>query len=255
MGWKQRRWRRELVSQRATGGRVLGAAKESSTTGGMKVQQLPGRAAEPETRKGNRNATPEPPPDNEHGAGRGGAREVAERQDLKTGGGDKGESVNGKGEMRGLSGQAGKESQKEGPLQPGRPQCVGIQAALPAASSGQSQWVPTPRTDEAAWAAAALGFLLVLLTLAVLHTRLYRHWRRPPSLYWHQPEQDHDSVAGGWAARTAHAAPPHPAPLSSVSVPLRGDSPEAEDDGPEEEEAGQPAPGVQPAAQLQRRGV
>ncbi|XP_023660691.2 tumor protein p53-inducible protein 13 [Paramormyrops kingsleyae] len=202
MGWKQKRWRRELVSQGAAGSTARGAAKESSATGGMKVHQLPGLAAKPETRKGNRNATEEPPPDNGHGAGRGGAREVAERQDLKTGGGDKGEGVNGKGEMRGVSGEAGKESQrhrvktqKEAPLQPGSPQCVGVQAALPVASSGQSQWVPTPRTDEAAWAAAALGFLLVLLTLAVLHTRLYRHWRRPPSLYWHQPEQDHDSVA------------------------------------------------------------
>ncbi|KAM4590387.1 uncharacterized protein tp53i13 isoform 1-T2 [Fundulus diaphanus] len=53
----------------------------------------------------------------------------------------------------------------------------------------------TPRTDEAAWAAAALGFLLVLLTLSVLHTRLYRHWRTTPSLYWRDPHEDYDSVA------------------------------------------------------------
>ncbi|XP_061576487.1 uncharacterized protein tp53i13 [Cololabis saira] len=53
----------------------------------------------------------------------------------------------------------------------------------------------TPRTDEAVWAAAALGFLLVLLTLSILHTRLYRHWRTTPSLYWHDPRQDYDSVA------------------------------------------------------------
>lgn len=53
----------------------------------------------------------------------------------------------------------------------------------------------TPRTDEAVWAAAALGFLLILLTLSVLHTRLYRHWRTAPSLYWHNPQQDYDSVA------------------------------------------------------------
>lgn len=58
-------------------------------------------------------------------------------------------------------------------------------------------WPKTPRTDEAVWAAAALGFLLVLLTLSVLHTRLYRHWRTMPSLYWHDPQQDYDSVAGG----------------------------------------------------------
>ncbi|XP_026195724.1 tumor protein p53-inducible protein 13 isoform X2 [Anabas testudineus] len=53
----------------------------------------------------------------------------------------------------------------------------------------------TPRTDEAMWAAAALGFLLILLTLSVLHTRLYRNWRTMPSLYWHDPRQDYDSVA------------------------------------------------------------
>lgn len=54
----------------------------------------------------------------------------------------------------------------------------------------------SPRTDEAVWAAAALGSLLVLLTLAVLHTRLYRHWRTAPSLYWYDPHQDYESVAG-----------------------------------------------------------
>ncbi|KAM3616826.1 uncharacterized protein V6R79_024127 [Siganus canaliculatus] len=53
----------------------------------------------------------------------------------------------------------------------------------------------TPRTDEAVWAAAALGFLLILLTLSILHTRLYRHWRTAPSLYWHDPQLDYDSVA------------------------------------------------------------
>lgn len=54
----------------------------------------------------------------------------------------------------------------------------------------------SPRTDEAAWAAAALGSLLVLLALAVLHTRLYRHWRTTPSLYWYDPQRDYESVAG-----------------------------------------------------------
>ncbi|KAM3856490.1 tumor protein p53-inducible protein 13 [Vipera latastei] len=44
--------------------------------------------------------------------------------------------------------------------------------------------VPTPRTEEAAWAASALTFLLVLLTLAVLYTRLHRKCRRGTSLYW-----------------------------------------------------------------------
>lgn len=54
----------------------------------------------------------------------------------------------------------------------------------------------SPRTDQAVWAAAALGSLLVLLALAVLHTRLYRHWRTTPSLYWYDPQQDYESVAG-----------------------------------------------------------
>uniref|UniRef100_A0A8C4S8M3 Tumor protein p53 inducible protein 13 n=1 Tax=Erpetoichthys calabaricus TaxID=27687 RepID=A0A8C4S8M3_ERPCA len=66
------------------------------------------------------------------------------------------------------------------------------------AAPPRSVHLPTPRTEEAAWAAAALGFLLVILTLAVLHTRLYRGCQRGPSLYW--PAQQHefheyDSVA------------------------------------------------------------
>lgn len=70
-------------------------------------------------------------------------------------------------------------------------------------TTGESNGLPrTRRTDEAVWAAAALGFLLVLLALSVLHTRLYRHWRAPPSLYWHDPQQDYDSVAGGWTRTT-----------------------------------------------------
>ncbi|KTG06819.1 hypothetical protein cypCar_00005549 [Cyprinus carpio] len=54
--------------------------------------------------------------------------------------------------------------------------------------------IPIQRTDEAVWAAGALGFLLVLLTLSVLHTRLYRHWRSSTSLYWHDNQQDYESV-------------------------------------------------------------
>lgn len=56
--------------------------------------------------------------------------------------------------------------------------------------------IPIQRTDEAVWAAGALGFLLVLLTLSVLHTRLYRHWRSSTSLYWHNNQQDYESVRG-----------------------------------------------------------
>ncbi|XP_048016928.1 tumor protein p53-inducible protein 13 isoform X1 [Megalobrama amblycephala] len=54
--------------------------------------------------------------------------------------------------------------------------------------------IPIPRTDEAVWAAGALGFLLVLLTLSVLHTRLYRHCRSSTSLYWHDHQQDYENV-------------------------------------------------------------
>ncbi|XP_077064480.1 tumor protein p53-inducible protein 13 isoform X1 [Siphateles boraxobius] len=54
--------------------------------------------------------------------------------------------------------------------------------------------IPIPRTDEAVWAAGALGFLLVLLTLSVLHTRLYRHCRSSTSLYWHDKQQDYENV-------------------------------------------------------------
>ncbi|XP_034260205.2 tumor protein p53-inducible protein 13 [Pantherophis guttatus] len=56
--------------------------------------------------------------------------------------------------------------------------------------------VPTPRTEEAAWAASALTFLLVLLTLAVLYTRLHRKCRRGPSLYWMtSSEEGRETVA------------------------------------------------------------
>lgn len=74
--------------------------------------------------------------------------------------------------------------------------CDCAEASGAEARAAVNQGLPrTPRTDEAVWAAAALGFLLVLLTLSVLHTRLYRYWRTTPSLYWHDPRQDYDSVA------------------------------------------------------------
>ncbi|XP_072834769.2 tumor protein p53-inducible protein 13 [Pogona vitticeps] len=56
--------------------------------------------------------------------------------------------------------------------------------------------VPTPRTEEAAWAASALAFLLAVLTLAVLYTRLHRKCRRGRSLYWTTAgEEGQDTVA------------------------------------------------------------
>ncbi|CAN9511067.1 unnamed protein product [Ophioblennius macclurei] len=82
--------------------------------------------------------------------------------------------------------------------QTGSGDCDGCRAGEPCdcmQASGVTRLQRTPRTDEAVWAAAALGFLLILLTLSVLHTRLYRHWRTTPSLYWRDPQQDYDSVA------------------------------------------------------------
>lgn len=54
---------------------------------------------------------------------------------------------------------------------------------------------PTPRTEEAAWAAMALTFLLVLLTLATLCTRLHRNFRRSESIYWGPTSDSQDTVA------------------------------------------------------------
>ncbi|XP_024420597.2 tumor protein p53-inducible protein 13 isoform X1 [Desmodus rotundus] len=54
---------------------------------------------------------------------------------------------------------------------------------------------PTPRTEEAAWAAMALTFLLVLLTLATLCTRLHRNFRRGESIYWGPITDSQDTVA------------------------------------------------------------
>ncbi|XP_058416182.1 tumor protein p53-inducible protein 13 isoform X2 [Diceros bicornis minor] len=63
-------------------------------------------------------------------------------------------------------------------------------AAPPRAARG-----PTPRTEEAAWAAMALTFLLVLLTLATLCTRLHRNFRRGESIYWEPTADSQDTVA------------------------------------------------------------
>lgn len=63
-------------------------------------------------------------------------------------------------------------------------------AAPPRAARG-----PTPRTEEAAWAAMALTFLLVLLTLATLCTRLHRNFRRGESIYWGPTADSQDTVA------------------------------------------------------------
>ncbi|XP_064856308.1 uncharacterized protein LOC115141608 isoform X2 [Oncorhynchus nerka] len=78
----------------------------------------------------------------------------------------------------------------------GHSECTETVAPLGGTAAGPGdRMLPTPRTDEAVWAAAALCFLLVLLALSMLHTRLYRQWRTTPSMYWHDPKQDYDSVA------------------------------------------------------------
>ncbi|KAG8450447.1 hypothetical protein GDO86_002923 [Hymenochirus boettgeri] len=61
-------------------------------------------------------------------------------------------------------------------------------AALKAPGASQRKnsdvYISTPRTEEATWAASCLIFLLVLLTLAVLYTQIYKKFRKSQSLYW-----------------------------------------------------------------------
>lgn len=57
----------------------------------------------------------------------------------------------------------------------------------------------------------ALTFLLVLLTLATLCTRLHRNFRRGDSIYWEPTADSQDTVAG-------ETLPPHPlAPLPELT--------------------------------------
>lgn len=53
----------------------------------------------------------------------------------------------------------------------------------------------------------ALTFLLVLLTLATLCTRLHRNFRRSESIYWGPTADSQDTVAG---EKTPHPPPPVP---------------------------------------------
>lgn len=85
-------------------------------------------------------------------------------------------------------------------------------AAPPRAALG-----PTPRTEEAAWAAMALTFLLVLLTLATLCTRLHRNFRRGESIYWGPTLDSQDTVAGEKLPAPPTCPSPHsPGPTSSL---------------------------------------
>ncbi|GAB5580713.1 tumor protein p53-inducible protein 13 isoform X1 [Prionailurus iriomotensis] len=81
---------------------------------------------------------------------------------------------------------------------------------------------PTPRTEEAAWAAMALTFLLVLLTLATLCTRLHRNFRRGDSIYWEPTADSQDTVAGEKLTLLTHPTQPWTA---RASLPITDPSP------------------------------
>ncbi|CAK6437911.1 unnamed protein product [Pipistrellus nathusii] len=84
-----------------------------------------------------------------------------------------------------------------GQSSPGGCACPGQASPAPRAAAAAPPRArgPTPRTEEAAWAAMALTFLLVLLTLATLCTRLHRNFRRGESVYWGPVADSQDTVA------------------------------------------------------------
>ena len=103
----------------------------------------------------------------------------------------------------------------KGQNSPGGCACPGQASPAPrAAGPPRAARGPTPRTEEAAWAAMALTFLLVLLTLATLCTRLHRNFRRGESIYWEPTVDSRDTVAG----ETWPSSPP--APPRGSSRPL-----------------------------------
>ncbi|XP_038614893.1 tumor protein p53-inducible protein 13 isoform X5 [Tachyglossus aculeatus] len=82
-------------------------------------------------------------------------------------------------------GEGGSNGSRAQLLGPGtREGCACPEKAPQASQAAQRVRGPTPRTEEAAWAATALTFLLVVLTLGVLCARLHRNVRRGHSLYW-----------------------------------------------------------------------
>lgn len=60
----------------------------------------------------------------------------------------------------------------------------------------------------------ALTFLLVLLTLATLCTRLHRNFRRSESIYWGPTSDSQDTVAGEKPLN-----PQQVRPISGISCP------------------------------------
>ncbi|XP_045155619.1 tumor protein p53-inducible protein 13 isoform X2 [Echinops telfairi] len=101
------------------------------------------------------------------------------------------------------------ESQRpKGQGSPGRCACPSKASPAPrAATPPRVARGPTPRTEEAAWAATTLTFLLVVLTLATLCTRLHRNFRRGESIYWGPTEDSQDTVAGCCCPHAALSAP------------------------------------------------
>lgn len=100
----------------------------------------------------------------------------------------------------GAPGSAGPRIEARGPQgqsSPGGCACPGQASPAPRAAAAPPRAArgPTPRTEEAAWAAMALTFLLVLLTLATLCTRLHRNFRRGESVYWGPVADSQDTVA------------------------------------------------------------
>ncbi|XP_034495799.1 tumor protein p53-inducible protein 13 isoform X4 [Ailuropoda melanoleuca] len=85
----------------------------------------------------------------------------------------------------------------KGQSSPGGCTCPGEASPAPRAAAPPPRVArgPTPRTEEAAWAAMALTFLLVLLALATLCTRLHRNFRRGESIYWEPTADSQDTVA------------------------------------------------------------
>ena len=97
----------------------------------------------------------------------------------------------------------------KGQNSPGGCACPGQASPAPrAAAPPRAARGPTPRTEEAAWAAMALTFLLVLLTLATLCTRLHRNFRRGESIYWEPTVDSRDTVAGETRPSSPTAPPP-----------------------------------------------
>ncbi|XP_037664558.1 tumor protein p53-inducible protein 13 isoform X2 [Choloepus didactylus] len=98
-----------------------------------------------------------------------------------------------------LGGSASAKTEAQATRQQGSPggcTCPSKAPSAPrAATPPRAARGPTPRTEEAAWAAMALTFLLVLLTLATLCTRLHRNFRRGESIYWGLPAESQDTVA------------------------------------------------------------